>query len=151
MARALRPFLLLAAAIVFAVSGFGWSHASASTAFAARSATHHTVAGKAEGAHGGAYAQGHMAQDALGDHHHASGTVDPCTDATVCGEGHAHVGDTSSCCAMACHMALPTPFLTPSVTFLLLGRRALPPDTDGAETMTVRLDRPPKTSSLPVG
>lgn len=145
MLRALRNFLLLAAAIVFAASGVGWGYANASTVLGNGDTAHHRAVTETQDGHW------HEAQHASDGHHHASEAADPCMDKAACDEGHAHVGDASSCCAAACHMAIPTAFHAPSVTLLALGTQALPPDTDGFQASTMRLDRPPKLSSPQIG
>lgn len=145
MLRALRQFLLLATAIVFAVSGIGLSYANASAVIGGGDTSHHRMTAEAQNGHR------HEGQQGAPDHHHVSKMVAPCTDTSACGEGHAHLGDASSCCAMACHMALPTSSHSPSVMLAVLGKQALPPDTGGVRTLAVRLDRPPKPSSLPIG
>ena len=145
MLRALRNLVLLAAAIVFTASGVGWGYANASTVLGSGDTAHHRAMAEAQGGHR------HEAQQASDGHHHASEAADPCTDKAACGDGHAHIGDASSCCAAACHMAIPTAFLAPSVTLLALGTQALPPDTDGFQASMMRLDRPPKLSSPQIG
>ncbi|MFG1423177.1 hypothetical protein [Roseixanthobacter liquoris] len=145
MLRALRNLVLLAAAIVFTASGVGWGYANASTVLGSGDTAHHRAMAEAQGGHR------HEAQQASDGHHHASEAADPCTDKAACGDGHAHVGDASSCCAAACHMAIPTAFHAPLVTLLVLGRQALPPDTDGIQASVMRLDRPPKLSSPQIG
>ncbi|MEP9380198.1 hypothetical protein ABLE91_26055 [Aquabacter sp. CN5-332] len=145
MLRALRNLLLLVAAITFAVSGISWGYANASAVLGSGDTAHHRAMAEAQDGHR------HEAQHASDAHHHASEAADPCTDKAACGEGHAHVGDASSCCAAACHMAIPTAFHAPSVTLLALGTQALPPDTDGIQASMMRLDRPPKFSSSQIG
>lgn len=145
MLRALRNLLLLVAAITFAASGIGWSYANASTVLGSGDTAHHRAMAEAQGGHR------HEAQPASDGHHHASEAADPCPDKAACGGGHTHVGDAGSCCAAACHMAIPTVFHAPLVTLLALGRQALPADTDGIQTSVMRLDRPPKFSSSQIG
>ncbi|QRG06882.1 hypothetical protein EZH22_29275 [Xanthobacter dioxanivorans] len=148
MLRVFRNFLLLAAAIVFAVSGIGWSYANASTVHDGILGAHHSAPTAITEApeqhrHEGAHAPHADPQQ--------SNAAAPCTDDSGCGSGHDHVGDTSACCATACHLAIPTSFHWPSVTFVVLSAQMLPADTDGVQASTSRLDRPPKTSSRPIG
>lgn len=145
MLPALRQFLLLATVIVFTVSGIGLSYANASVGIGGSDSSHHRMTGEVQ--------SGHRLeqQRASADTHHESKATAPCADTSACGEGHAHMGDASPCCAMVCHMALPMTFHSPSIALAVLAKQAFPRDTGSIQTLAVLLDRPPKASSLLIG
>ena len=140
MIRAIRPFLCLLIAIVFAMSSVGWSAASARLSAAPGAGGHHIAeAGVKAGS----------------DHHHstdhASDEFAQCDGVGApCSENPAHDEATQGCCAMACHIAIeasgPGSFgnaisdIEP--IFIAHGLRL---------AMTGRLDRPPRHADATVG
>jgi hypothetical protein len=102
MARIVHQFIALATALALVVSSAGWSMASVTGSLAAPAPSMHHHAGMqkaSEHAHGHARGDDH-------DHHGLKAAHDAtCASLTLeCGQSAA---DEASCCAMACHVAVP--------------------------------------------
>lgn len=134
MNRVLRSFVVLLAAVAFMVTSVGWSMAASRPAAP-------TVAAVSEmHAHGG--------------HDHASAHKEAAackytTDTGACDNDHSHDGGpASSCCALACHMAIPSAFdVGPWAKLVpVIGDASLHTGLDDAGR--VRLERPPRFSII---
>lgn len=133
MIRMLRSLMLVAAAVAFLVSSVGWSMASV------RIMGGTAIVTAEKHAHAG--------------HDHGRAHTDPAACKTVTGEAncagdHSRDGEASSCCALACHMAIPLAFaIGPWAKALpVLGDASLNAGLDDAGL--VRLERPPRSSNI---
>lgn len=135
MIRLLRPFLCLMLALVFAVTSVGWAVASARMA-GEPTMSHHAAGMKADMPHHGEEAS-------------AAGMA--CHDPAPCGSEN-HQGEAAStCCALACHVAVETrvPLLN-ARTFTVTIKRTLP-EPGSQMAMLSLLDRPPRPADVTVG
>ncbi|RCS21517.1 hypothetical protein DUT91_23565 [Phyllobacterium salinisoli] len=136
MMRSLRPFLILLIALAFSVTGTSWSIASGSVAPGAGE-NHHALS---------------AASLSSGQHEHGNRDF---TQNTVCQKAESacaaqkqHNDLTGSCCAMACHTAIPT--LGCDIVVLVFARIVERPLLEAGieEAPATRLDRPPRSLGI---
>jgi hypothetical protein len=133
MMRSLRTFLILLTMLTFTVSSVGWSLASASAA--SGSGGHHAVI------------DGDRESDHHGDNANLAHESD-CerVDVGACGTNHDDGKLANSCCAMACHTAIPNCSYFTSIAEIV--RLIDPPafQVGIKEASGPRFERPPRSA-----
>ena len=141
MARLVHQLIGIATALALVVSSAGWSMASVRAGLDGPAMHHSAVAGGDAGHHH-AVAGAHASHDNHAVDPTKAGLCDPAP--SDCGSAVPADEDASSCCAMACHVAVPTSSLGiavvrhPTRLALALPAHGLPWNRE------TRLERPPR-------
>jgi hypothetical protein len=155
MARLLHQLLGIITALALVVSSAGWSMASVQARLDGPAMHHHAggnqdagVNQEPDGGGSRASARDHgVPNDAVGHGHHRTKAADAglCSPTgSDCGSAVPSDGDASSCCAMACHVAVPTGWATVSIVRLARRVRVALATYDVARDRQTRLERPPR-------
>jgi hypothetical protein len=149
MARLLNQLLGIITAVALVVSSAGWSMASVQARLDGPAMHHH--GGGNQAPHGGesqASAHDHgVSNDDVGHDHHGTKTADVSLCSPIgspCGSAVPSDEDSSSCCAMACHVAVPTAWATVSVVRLARRVTIALATYDVPRDRQTRLERPPR-------
>lgn len=137
MMRSLRSFMILLTVLTFSVMNTGWSIASAG--MAANGARGHHASSEADHSSG----------------HHEHGDKDVAqhpacleADGSACDAGHEHSDVASSCCAMACHTAIPASGYVTTVTGIAHAIDPVPLEVGVKEASVARFERPPRFAGI---
>jgi hypothetical protein len=145
MARFLHQLLGIITALALVVSSAGWSMASVQARLDAPAMHHHAGGNDASQVENGASAHDHgVPNDDVGHDHHGTTTADAGLCLSAGSDCVPSDEDASSCCAMACHVAVPTAWITgPAVPQARRVTVALA-TYDVPRDRQTRLERPPR-------
>jgi hypothetical protein len=140
MMRLLRSFLILMIALAFSVTSTGWSLASTSPA-PSGGGGHHALG-----------SDNHAQRLSGGQHEHGeqkSAKKAECLLADPnCAGKHKRIDLTSSCCATACHTAIPAVGCDMTVRIFARSVDRPLPEAGLEEAPATRLDRPPRPAGV---
>lgn len=137
MKRSFRSVMILLIVFAFSVASTGWSIAGAAMA-----------AGGSKGHHAPVTADHPGGGHEHGDDHVAQHPVCPESNGSACDAGHDHGDVASSCCAMACHTAIPAHGY---MTTVFATAHAIDPvllEIGVKEASGARFERPPRSADI---
>lgn len=139
MLQAFRRLVILIVALAFSAMSVGWGYANTLGKMPAAAAATAEARQHAHLHHG----HGH---DVDSDHGPVAGQACPATDEGSC-KPDRHPGAQMNCCALACHVAIPSAVCTPSPHRIVSAIEPAFRHVGVKEALAARLERPPRPAS----
>ncbi|MFG1261022.1 MAG: hypothetical protein B7Y12_23635 [Rhizobiales bacterium 24-66-13] len=137
MMRSLRPFMILLTVLAFSVTSMGWGIASGAMASSGGKGHHAPI----------------EASHSSGSHEHGDSDLAQnlaCleADGSACAAKHQHGDESNSCCAMACHTAIPASGCAMAIIAFVRTIDLPSLDAGVKGSSATRLERPPRSTDV---